>query len=208
MDSAFSTTVTGSFQETGGSRCCEPYVLVTSIDLRSARPEVEAFLYGPWQTTNPEDTTDILPLVWRESFWKLHIVTNPIAKPDDMIFLIALMEHFDGKPSAFRLMIKKVVIDSLDAPAYETRETRTARLIDCVNREVDRANGGPNLTSAIDINLATEDILQFEKNGSRRFVRSFCGYGGRYCLCFELFKAESDLWNLVPQNEAFACAAE
>jgi hypothetical protein len=75
---------------------------VTSIDFRPPRPEVESFLYGPWQSINPEDTADSVPLVWRESFWKLDIVTNPIAKPDDVIFLIALMEHFDGDPSALR----------------------------------------------------------------------------------------------------------
>jgi hypothetical protein len=69
-------------------------VLVTSIDLRPARPEVEAFLYGPWQTTNPEDIADIVPLIWRESFWKLDVVTNPIAKTDDVIFLIALLGAF------------------------------------------------------------------------------------------------------------------
>jgi len=209
MANVFSTTVTGSFQETGGSRCCEPYVLVASIDLRPARPEVEAFLYGPWQPANPEDTADIVPLVWRESFWKLDTITSPIALPDDVIFLITLMEHFDGDPGALRLMIKKVVIDALDAPAYQARETRSARLIDRVNRAVDRANGGPNFSSAIEIILTTEDIIHIERKSFCRFVRSFRGYGGLYCVRFELFKAESDLWNLAPQNEdAFACAAE
>ena len=209
MARLFSTTVTGSFQEAGGSRCCEPYVLVTSIDLRPARPDIEVFLYGPWQTTNPEDTADIVPLVWRESFWTLNIVTNPIAKADDVIFLIALMEHFDGDPSALRLMIKKTVIGALDAPAYQARETRSARLIDRVNEAVDRANGGPNFSSAIEIMLTTKEIIHIEENGSCRFVRSFGGYGGHYCLSFELFNAEFDLWNPVPQKDAaFACAAE
>lgn len=207
MASSFNTTITGSFQETGGSRCCEPYVLVTSVDLRPARPEVEAFLYGPWRTTNPENIADSVPLIWREGFWKLDIVTDPIAQPDDVIFLVALMEHFHGDPGALRLMIKKVVIDALDA--YQARETRKARLIDHVNSAVDRANGGPNFSSAIEIKLTAEDILHIEKNGSCRFVRSFSGYGGHYCLSFELFKADSDWWNLVPQNDdAFACAAE
>jgi hypothetical protein len=102
-----------------------------------------------------------------------------------------------------------VVIGALDAPAYQARETRSARLIDRVNRAVDRANGGPNFSSAIEIMFTTEDIIHLEKNGSCRFVRSLCGYGGHYCLNFAVFKAESDLWNLVPQiDDAFACAAE
>jgi hypothetical protein len=183
--------------------------LLTSIDLRPARPEVEAFLYGPWQTTNSENTADIVPLVWREDFWKLDIITPPIAKPDDVIFLIALMEHFDGDPSSFRLMIKKAVIGALDAPAYHARETRSARLIDRVNRAVDRANGGSNFSSTIEIMLTAADLVHIQKKDSCSFIRSFCGYGGHYCLNFELFKAEPDLWNLVSQkDDAFACAAE
>jgi hypothetical protein len=211
MANSFSTilTPTGTFQKTCASRPCEPYVLLTSIDLRPARPEVEAFLYGPWQTTNSENTADIVPLVWREDFWKLDIITPPIAKPDDVIFLIALMEHFDGDPSSLRLMIKKAVIGALDAPAYHARETRSARLIDRVNRAVDRANGGPNFSSTIEIMLTAADLIHIKKNSFCRFVRFFCGYGGHYCLNFELFKAESDLWNLVSQkDDAFACAAE
>jgi hypothetical protein len=209
MANSFSTTVTGSFQQADGSRCCEPYALVTSVDLRPAQPAVEAFLYGPWQTTSPENIADIVPMIWREGFWKLDIVTDPIARPDDVIFLIALMEHFDGDPSAFRLMIKKAVIDALNAPACQAGETSSARFIDHVDRTIDRANGGPNFSSAIEIMLTTEDIIHIQKSGSCRFVQSFSGYGGHYCLSFELFKAESDLSNLVPQNDdAFACAAE
>ena len=204
-----STTVRESFQKTGGSCCCEPYVLVTSVDLSSARPEVEAFLYGPWQATNPKDTADIVRLVWRESFWKLDIVANPIAKPDDVIFLIALMEHFDGDQSIIRFLIKQAVIDALSTSACLAREILIARLIDDVNTVVDLANGGPNFISAVEMVLTTEEIGGLEANGCCSFLRSFCGYGGQYCLGIELINEEPYFRDLVSQqDEAFACAAE
>jgi hypothetical protein len=211
MASLFNMTVTptGKFQKMGGARYCEPYVLVTSIDLRRARPEVEAFLYGPWPRTNLKDTAGIAPLVWRQSFWKLDITAAPIEKPDDVIFLIALMEHADGNPSALRLLVKKAVIEALDASALLTRDMRIARLTDDINRAVDFANGGPNFNSAIEIVLRTEDVTTLNIDGFCKFVRSFCGYGGDYCLSFELIKAESQLKDLVSQTDkAFACAAE
>jgi len=48
MVSSFSTTATpeGSLQETDVYRYCEPYVLVTRVDLGTPRPELEVRLYG------------------------------------------------------------------------------------------------------------------------------------------------------------------
>ena len=211
MASFFNMTVTpmGRLRETGGARYCEPYVLVTSIDLRPARPDVEAFLYGPWPRTGLRDTAGVVSLVWRESFWKLDISAAPIENPDDVIFLVALMEHADGNPSALRLLVKKAVMEGLDASAPLKREMRIARMTEDVNRAVDFANGGPNVSSAIAIVLTTEDVMKLHEEGFCRSVRSFCGYGGHYCLNFEFIKAEYELHNLAFQTErSFACAAE
>ena len=110
MTSLFGTNVTptGPYQETCGSRFCEPYVLVTSIRLCPPRPEVEVLLYGAWQSTNPDDDADIIPLVWREDILRFDVIAAPIAKPGDVVILINLAEHFDGNPSACRRMIKNI----------------------------------------------------------------------------------------------------
>ena len=175
MASSCSTAVrpTGRFQATCGSRFCEPYVLVMSIDLRPARPEIDAFLYGPWQSAHPENTADVVPLIWQESVWKLHVIAPPIAKPDDVIILVALMEHLEGDPGITRLMIKQAVIDALNASARPARETLIARLIDHVNRAVDWANGGPNVTSAVEMALTAENLRGLRTNGCCSFLRSF-----------------------------------
>jgi hypothetical protein len=133
----------GHCAEAGEARYCEPYLLVTSIDLRSPHPDVEAFLYGPWERATSRDTADVAPLVWRESFWRLDIIAAPIANPDDVIFLVALMEHVNGNPSAVRILVKKAVIEALGASAGMAREPRIAKLISDTNRAVDLANGGP-----------------------------------------------------------------
>jgi hypothetical protein len=187
---------------------CKPYVLVTCIYLRPARPKVETLLYGPRQGNPSRVTAGIVPLVWQESFWKFDISAAPIAQPNDVILLIALMEHFDGNPSALTLLIEKAAIEALDASSSLARELCIARLIDSTNTSVDFANGGPNLSSATEMRLTEDDVAHLDTNGSCRLVRSFQGYGGHYCLGFELIKAGSDLRNRGPQeHEAFACAA-
>ena len=211
MTSLFGTNVTptGPYQETCGSRFCEPYVLVTSIDLRPPRPEVEVLLYGAWQSTNPDDDdADISPLVWRAGVLKCDVIAAPISNPNDVVFLIALMEHFEGHRCVFWKMIKKSIVEALSASTHLARETRVARLIEEIDRSIDFANGGPNFTSAVEMHLTSDNIMRLETNGCCRFVRSFCAYGGQYCLGIELIK-EFDLWTLVPQqDEAFARAAE
>jgi hypothetical protein len=206
--SGITVTPTGPLQETGAPDYCKPYVLVTCIDLRPARPKVETLLYGPRQGNHSRATAGMFPLVWQESFWKFDITAAPIAQPNDVILLIALMEHFDGNPGALTLLIDKATIEALDASSSLAREVRIARLIDDTNRSVDFANGGPNLSSATEMRLTEDDVVHLDTKGSCTLVRSFHGYGGHYCLGFEFIRAESDLRNRAPQeHEAFACAA-
>lgn len=194
----------GHFNAPRESRYCEPYVLVTRIHLAPSHSEVGVYLYGPWGRGSTRATADVIPLVWRESFWEMDVRTAPMAKPDDVIHLVALMEHLNGVPSAARVLVKKTIIEELAASAGTTQETRMARLIDKTNRAVDSANGGPNVTSAIGFRLQTEDKEALDTNGSRAFPLSFSGYGGHYCLRLKLSKPESVSRN----DEAFARAAE
>jgi hypothetical protein len=211
MVSSFSTTATpeGSLQETDVYRYCEPYVLVTRVDLGTPQPELEVRLYGSWHHIEPEDSPGMAPLVWGQGAWNLEFISAPIAAPDDVIFLIALMEHFDGNPSALRVALNRALVEGLDASAHLERETRISRAIDEMDKAIQFTNGGPNFTSTVKIPLTTDAIMDMKISGYCRFQRSFCGYGGQYCISIELIKAEPGLWSLVPQqDEAFACAAE
>lgn len=198
----------GHFADPPETRYCAPYVLVTSIDLRPSHPDVEAFLYGPWERGTSKERAGFIPLAWRESFWALGIPVPSMAQPDDVVLVVALMEHVNGSPGAVRALVKKAIIEALDVSAGMAQETLVAKLIDKTNRTVDVANGGPNVTSAVGLLLQAEDMAHLDGNGSRTLIRSFSGYGGHYCLRLELSKTEIEL-QFAPENgEAFACAAK
>lgn len=209
MASSSRTIVTSAarIQRTCGSRLGEPYVAVASIDLRPPRAEVEVLLYGAWQSTAPDDSADVAPLIWREGLWQLDLFAPPMAHLNDVIFLVALIEHFDEEPCVFRSIIRNTVIKAVDNSAHLARKTRVACFIDALDRSIDWTNGGPNLTSAIEMSLSADDIILLETYDSCRLVRSFYGYGGQYCLGIEL-KTASEIRTFMPERqEAFAWAA-
>ncbi|HET9664141.1 MAG TPA: hypothetical protein VFP00_07920 [Burkholderiales bacterium] len=209
MATAFSTSVvpTGRLWGSRGSRRAEPYVVLTSIDLRPPRAEVEVLLYGAWQSTDANDSADVASLIWREGIWELDLSAPPMEHPNDVVLLLALIEHFDGEPCVFKSLIRNALMEAADASLYSEHKTRVACFIDALDRSMDRANGGPNLTSAIEMSLSVDDIMLLEASDSCRLMRSFCGYGGQYCLEIEL-KTASEAWTLLPQrHEACAWAA-
>ena len=209
MATPFSTSVmpAGRFWGSRGSRRGEPYVVLISIDLRPPRAQVEVLLHGAWQSTGPDDNADVAPLFWREGVWELDLSAPPIERPNDIVFLVALIEHFDGEPCAFKSLIRNAVIKTVEDSSHLERKTRVACFIDTLDRSIDCANGGPNLTSAVEMSLSVDAIMLLGAYDSCRFVRSFHGYGGQYCLGIEL-KGASKVWTLMPQrHEAFARAA-
>ena len=104
---------TERFQGNCGSRFGEPYVAVTSIDLRPPRAEVEVLLFGAWQSTEPDDSADLAPLIWREGVWELDLFAPSMAHLNDVIFLVALIEHFDEDPCVFESLIKNTTINAV-----------------------------------------------------------------------------------------------
>jgi hypothetical protein len=204
MTSSFSMILspTECVEQSGETPAGAPYVLVAGIDMRAVWPDVEAVLYRPWKDARPAAPAGIVPLIWRDSFWRLDIVAAPIAKPDDLILLVTLVEHVDGNPCTMRTLVKEAVIDALDASTGMARKARIAKLLRSINGAVDFANGGPNFSSAIELRLTTDDAACLKSNSHCRFVVSFFGYGGEYCLALDLYNAEAGL------NEVFALAAE
>lgn len=174
---------------------CEPYVLVTRIHF-ACSPDVAAFLYGPWEGGRRAGA-DMIPLVRRQGFWELNLPVAP-GRADDVLFLIALLEHLDG--ADLRQRVRRALLAELDAAAGMAPAARLARLIDRTDRAVDLANGGPNVTSAMAVRLRPADLRALHRDGARRFVLSFSGYGGPYCLHLKLRKAEADL----PRVEAMS----
>lgn len=205
MATAFSTALRPAWYsaEPREHRYCEPYVFVARIDLRAGRPDVATFLYGPWPGGTRAAAADVIPLVRRASFWELSLPVAPPARPDEVLCLIALLEHLSGP--ALRERVGQAIREELAASAGMPQATRLARLIDRTDRAVDLANGGANLTSAIAVRLRPADLRALRCAGARRFVLSFSGYGGPYCLHLRLRKAESELF--LPRDRALAALA-
>lgn len=209
MASLVSTTVAraGGFQATRGSRLGGPYVAVMSIDLRPPRAQVQVLLYGAWQSADRDDDADVAPLIWRDGVWELDLIAPPMAHPHDVTYLIALVEHLDEDPFVFKSMILDAVIKAVDDTAHLALKTRVRCFISAIDRSIDCGNGGPNLTSALEMSLSVDEMGLLRTYGSCRPVRSFCGYGGQYCLGIEL-KAASKVWSPgLQRHEAFARAA-
>lgn len=209
MASSSRTSVTSAarIQRTCGYRLGGPYVAVVSIDLGPPRAKVQVLLCGAWQSSDPDDDADVAPLIWREGVWELDLIAPPMAHHHDVTVLVALIEHLDEHPFVFKSMIRDAVIKAVDDTAYLTLKARVRCFIEALDRSIDRANGGPNLTSAVELSLSVHDMVLLKTSGSYRFARSFCGYGGQYCLGIELKAASKARTPVLQRHEAFAPAA-
>lgn len=91
----------------------EPYLLIAAFDLLNvvnagivgvALPNIEVAKVGPWSGIDADETHDtaILAPINRPPFWGPSGVARTIANPQDVIFLVAFMEHDGSSPDAIR----------------------------------------------------------------------------------------------------------
>ncbi|HEY9048141.1 MAG TPA: hypothetical protein VIN08_19680 [Ohtaekwangia sp.] len=132
-----------SITESSGLGSDEPYVLVTAAKLSGVIPQLEVTLYGPWSDVDEGEThgTLVLPKqllpedtfagqVVRQPFWGLdNVNAAPIAHPDEVVFIVSVMENDGGDPHNLRSFIKLAAIASLAASSGMTRAVRVRKLI-------------------------------------------------------------------------------
>lgn len=181
----------------------EPYVLVIGINLKNIPlPNVEVTKYGPWGNIDKGDlmTTKPIPpnfdpgnlpiFVWRHPCWGLNGKPAPISHPDDVIFLVAVMEHDDGDPAAMRTIVKGVVVSGLAASMNMSRADRVKKLINDVNGALEIPTGAPNFDDPVgstkELRLK-QSLLQVE-TGVKATKLLFTGDSGQYRVRFELSK--------------------
>jgi hypothetical protein len=192
-------------EETNEVGSDEPYVLVVGVNLKPIVPNVEAVLYGVWDDVDtgethgtvpvppnfPPNVLDAIPLVWRKPFWGLNGQPAAINNPDDVIFLVALMENDDGKPKAARGLVKGAVVASLASSTQESRAVRIQKLIADMNSALAIPTGAPNFDdqvgSAQELRLTSQD-LSLASTGVHTKSLRFAGDGGKYDVVFELKK--------------------
>lgn len=91
----------------------EPYLLIAAFDLLNvvnagivgvALPNIDVVKVGPWSGIDADETHDasILAPINRPPFWGPAGVARTIANPQDVIFLVAFMEHDGSSPDAIR----------------------------------------------------------------------------------------------------------
>ena len=95
----------------------EPYVIVTSVDLRSTVsvsgisvpiPASRVFRYGPFEDVDQQETHQVGFL----SFWGLNGEERALSNPDDAIFIVGLMENDDGNAENLRGIVAATVAGS------------------------------------------------------------------------------------------------
>jgi len=133
----------------------EPYALVTSVDLTTATPTFDVFLYGAFEEMDEGETRPING----QSFWGV-----PSSQPalitdrDNVIFIVTLMEQDNGSPRFFRALVKGVTTASLASTAGSPgRSAKVAVLL----RDIRDSLNGLNLPipfSMDDDHIGTEEL--------------------------------------------------
>jgi len=144
----------------------EPYVLVTAANLAGLIPQVEVTLYGPFEDTDKGEThsTVVAPAglpkpiadaingspLGRRPFWALDNKTSaPIASPNDVVFIVSVMENDDGKPNTLRTLVKLAAVGSLAASSGMARATRVKKLIADIGGALGTPTGAPNFDDVV-----------------------------------------------------------
>ena len=144
----------------------EPYVLVTAANLAGLIPQVEVTLYGPFEDVDRGEThaTIVAPAglpkpiadainaspMGRKPFWALDNKTPaPIASPNDVVFIVSVMENDDGNPNALRTLVKLAAVGSLAASTGMARATRVQKLIADIGGALGTPTGAPNFDDVV-----------------------------------------------------------
>lgn len=190
-------------EETNEVGADEPYVLVTSIDLKKVIPQVEVTRYGPWADVDKGETKHTSPIpdnlssemievlkkvvVMRIPFWGLDNETaSVIAHSDDVIFIVSVMEHDDGNPEAARGLVKGAVIAAIGSSMGMKRDERVKKLIADIKSALAIPTGILNFDDHIgtkELRLTGKDLLRAALAPHHRTL-FFVGDGGHYKTSF------------------------
>ena len=175
----------------------QPYVLVTGVNLKALVPSVEVTRYGPWTDVDEGETMTTIPIpaalgldpalqdtlgIFRRPFWGLDGKPASIADPEDVIFLVSMMENDDGNYNAARTIVKGAAVSSLAASLSFSRSDRVAKLIKDINGALEIPTGIMNFDDRVG---STQELRLSKKllnvNGHKQSKRlTFNGGGGRY----------------------------
>lgn len=183
-----------------------PYVLVTAANLKALPPQVEVTLYGPWSDVDKGETHGTLVLpegtpkavadvfaatnVMRQPFWGLDNKTAmEIHSPNDVAFIVSVMERDDGKPGALRTMVKLAAVGSLAGSMGMSRATRVQKMIADIKGVIKTPTGAPNFDDVVGTHELTLTATDLERPASGTRVKKLNFSGGdegTFEVAFEL----------------------
>jgi hypothetical protein len=177
----------------------EPYLLIYALDVPKLTPKVN--LPKPkvtkieWQGLDEGDTLAAPGNI----LWGMSGAPAPLASPDDVIILAAMIEHDDTKTEAVRTLVEDQMAITLttNITSVGNRTEFVSRLINGMNGAIAAATsvalGLPDpddpIGSAQELRLTKADLGKAYHFGSWTRTLTFSGDGASYAVSFKIQRA-------------------
>ena len=196
--------VTCKEETSEGSASEEPYVLVCAVNLKAkmpiklgaasatiAIPAQRVGLTGPWDDVDAGEhhSASELPAVHRRAFWGINGKAALISNPDDVVFLVGLMENDDASADGVRSAVDAQITGNLFGESTSNRAT----LVNDLKQAFEDAMAGSRpagltfafnpddvLGHAQELRITTLDLGWVAHKGTWSRSFDFAGDGGRY----------------------------
>ena len=164
----------------------EPYLLVLTLDMTATIsiqgqqipfPALTVFRIGPWDDVDSNEAHPSSELAKndRKRVWDLHDNLKLINSPNDIIILVAMMEHDDSDPDGIRVAVQGIMSGVLFSSLSFTRPQLIKALTQGMNNAIQgvRASGATfpfNFDDQIDtvrqLQISPVDLQQAAQQGS------------------------------------------
>lgn len=179
----------------------EPYVLVTAVSLQRPilpnffLPNLQVFPYRVWDDLDGDEEG----FTSGASFWDTELQPRDIANPDEVIFVVTLMQNDHGNPDRYRsLVLSAAGASMLSTLGVASRTVKVKRLLDDIRRAIDSACGprlfDDNHIGTEELRLEASDLIPL---GTREKLLTIFGDEGQYELSFRIHRVAS-----IPLGEA------
>ena len=190
------------FEENDSSASDEPYVLVIAVDLASTvtvsgfsvpLPAFDVTRYGPFEGVDAGGTY-FAPGI-SQSFWGIDGRPKDLNNPDQVMFIVAVLEHDAGRPGTLQGIVKGIVGGSVLGSLTQDRAAKVTALI----RDVGSAIGTPSGASLDqddvigepqELRFTSEELASAQAGQTISKSLNFRGDDANYTLNFDVRNPE------------------
>ncbi|HEY9048142.1 MAG TPA: hypothetical protein VIN08_19685 [Ohtaekwangia sp.] len=149
----------------------EPFVLVTAVNLSDIVPQLEVVRYGPLEN----EGTFRHQLFWGLDNKHAAVITDP----NDVVFIVSLMEKDDGNLAVSRIIVKMAAIGSLIGSMGMPRSTRVQNLIKDIRFAMGIRTGIPSADDSVGVHELILTPTDLTPSASKKRIRSIDFHGGK-----------------------------